>query len=367
MKMKKVTASIIAGALMISAMGINAFAADATPSIKVYGNENSPVTAGGKASFIVRLSDFGTVKGMDLTINANGKVDFTDAEITMDKKVTLEKGTNYKVENGTIHIVDLTSADMQKDGYANITVGNAKVTAAGDITVTATLAKNGKETVSATSISGKAAVKTLTKKTTETAGDVKASDSDHFIPYGFLTDGNGYILKEKDGSFKNVSAEQEYAEFEIPDNGITTFAASDHTTEQAIQFGTYTTKAADGTTRGTLLFEDWETLKNYYIKEKGFSVNEILTKVNELYDAKLAADSNIAGIKVKAGDTAVVARRVEQTKAMWKVNGSENLQYAARLLNAGKDTAYTAVGYIIANGNVTFSENMVTSTYGSNN
>ena len=50
---------------------------------------------------------------------------------------------------------------MQKDGYANITVGNATVTAAGDITVTATLAKNGQETVSATSIPGKAAVKTL--------------------------------------------------------------------------------------------------------------------------------------------------------------------------------------------------------------
>ena len=364
--MKKLTASIVAGALMISAMGINAFAANGTPEIKVYGNENSPVTAGDKASFIVRLSDFEAIKGMDLTINANGKVDFTNAAISMDK-VTLEKGTNYKVENGTIHIVDLTSADMQKDGYANITVGNATVTAAGDITVTATLAKNGKETVSATSIPGKAAVKTLTKKKTD--GEiVKASDDKHFIPYGFLTDGKGgYILKEKDGSFNNATAGQEYAEFVIPENGITTFAASDHTTEQAIQFGTYTTRAADGTTRGTLLFEDWETLKNYYIKEKGFSVNDILTKVNELYDAKLKADSNIAGIKVTAGDTEVVVRRVEQTKAMWKVNGTEELQYAARLLNAGKDTTYTAVGYIIANGTVTFSENMVTSTYGSNN
>ena len=363
--MKKLTASIVAGALMILAMGINAFAANGTPEIKVYGNENSPVTAGDKASFIVRLSDFEAVKGMDLTINANGKVDFTDAAISMDK-VTLEKGTNYKVENGTIHIVDLTSANMQKDGYANITVGNAKVTAAGDITVTATLAKNGKETVNATSIPGKAAVKTLTKKTTD-GEPVAASDSKHFIPYGFLTDGKGYILKEKDGSFKNVTAGQEYAEFEIPENGITTFAASDHKSQTAIQFGTYTTKAAEGTTRGTLLFEDWETLKNYYIKEKGFSVNEILTKVNELYDAKLKADSNIAGIKVKAGDKEVVVRRVEQTKAMWKVNGTEELQYAARLLNAGKDTTYTAVGYIIANGTVTFSENMVTSTYGSNN
>ena len=122
--MKKLTASIVAGALMISAMGINAFAANGTPEIKVYGNENSPVTAGDKASFIVRLSDFKAVKGMDLTINANGMVDFTNAEISMDK-VILEKGENYKVENGTIHIVDLTSADMQKDGYANITIGNA--------------------------------------------------------------------------------------------------------------------------------------------------------------------------------------------------------------------------------------------------
>lgn len=364
--MKKLTASIVAGALMISSMGINAFAANGTPEIKVYGNENSPVTAGDKASFIVRLSDFKAVKGMDLTINANGMVDFTNAEISMDK-VTLEKGTNYKVENDTIYIVDLTSADMQKDGYANITVGNATVTAAGDITVTATLAKNGKETVSATSISGKAAVKTLVAKTTTDGETVKASDDKHFIPYGFLTDSEGYILKEKDGSFKKVSADQKYAEYEIPENGITTFAASDHTTERAIQFGTYTTRAADGTTRGTLLFEDWETLKNYYIKECGFSVNDILTKVNELYDAKLKADPTIAGIKVKAGDKEVVVRRVKQTKAMWKVKSKNLLQYAARLKGVNPNTSYTAVGYIIANGNVTFSENMVTSKYGSNN
>lgn len=36
--MKKLTASIVAGALMISAMGINAFAANGSPEIKVYGN-----------------------------------------------------------------------------------------------------------------------------------------------------------------------------------------------------------------------------------------------------------------------------------------------------------------------------------------
>ena len=46
---------------MISAVGINAFAAEATPKITVFGNDNSPV----KASRDVRLSSFGgSDKGM---------------------------------------------------------------------------------------------------------------------------------------------------------------------------------------------------------------------------------------------------------------------------------------------------------------
>lgn len=366
--MKKLTASIVASALMISAMGINAFAADtatATPKITVYGNESSPVAAGEAATFIVRLSDFSEVKGMDLTISSkDGKVEFTDA--AMDKAVSLVKDSNVKVEPTKIHIVDLTSADMQTAGYANITV-KAKVNGADTINVTGKLAKNGKETINAKYNVGTAAVKTAKEIKTEAGETVTASDKAHFIPYGFIEDADGkYVIKEKDGSFKNVPTEQKYAEFEVPENGITTFAYSTHDTENAIQFGTYTNNASDNNTRGTLLIEgNWEDFKNYYITEKGFSVNDILKKVNDAYDTQLALNPGIDGITLPAGSVKVTVRRLEQTKAMWAVKSEGLLQYAARLTNAVQETTYTAVGYLKDNSTkaVTFSENVVTTTY----
>lgn len=64
--MKKLTASIAAGALMISAMGINAFAAEATPKITVFGTESGPVAANEEVNIDVRLSNFDTVQeGID--------------------------------------------------------------------------------------------------------------------------------------------------------------------------------------------------------------------------------------------------------------------------------------------------------------
>ena len=44
MKIKKISAIILAGALLVSAVGMNAFAADANakPTITVFGNEATP-------------------------------------------------------------------------------------------------------------------------------------------------------------------------------------------------------------------------------------------------------------------------------------------------------------------------------------
>lgn len=363
--MKKLTASILASALMISAVGINAFATETTtqPKITVYGNESNPAAAGEEASFIVRLSDFKNVKGMDLTITSDGrKVEFIGA--AMDKGVKLTEGSNIKSEKDKIHIVDLASDAMQETGYANITV-KAKVNGADTIKVSGTLAKDGENTIDAKYEVGKAAIKTSTTNTTKSVETVKASDNKHFIPYGFVKDVNKYIVKEKDGSFANVPAGQEYAEFELPQNGITTFAVSKHETEAAIQFGTYTDKATDDNTRGTLLFEgNWEAFKNYYITENGYSVNDILTKVNVAYDNALKNDGTIDGIEVGAGSNiTVIVRRLEQTKEMWAVKSKGLLQYAARLKNAKEGTTYTAVGYLKEGNGITFSENVVTTTY----
>ena len=351
--MKKLTASIVAGALMISAMGINAFAANGTPEIKVYGNGSNPVKAGETASFIVRLSDFAVVKGMDITITSkNNKVEFTDAQ--MDKAM-LTKDSNVKVEKNKIHIVDLTSADMQKVGYANLTV-NATVNGADTIKVIATLAKDGKNTVTADYKFDNLAVKPEEKSAD--AGTLNATDG-YFIPYGFIKDGDTYVNKAANGSFE-VPKKQNYTEFEIPANGIMTFGYSYHKSNTALQFGTYTNESADK--RGTLLFEgDWEAFKNYYITEKGYTVEEILAKIYAQYERKNKADSTLTAIKIPAGNnSSIIVRRVEQKKSMWAVNSKNLLQYAARLTGIDNTKTYSGVGYRVSGETVTFSEKVMT-------
>ena len=356
MKTKKITATLVASALMISAMGINAFAADATPSIKVYGNGSNPVKAGETASFIVRLSDFADVKGMDITITSkNNKVEFTDAE--MDKAL-LTKDSNVKVEKDKVHIVDLTTADMQKYGYANITV-KAKVSGADTINVEATLAKDGKSTVKADYKLDDLAVKP-NEKTAE-AGTLNETNG-YFIPYGFIQTSNGkYVDKAADGSFEvptDGPEKQTYAEFEVPANGITTFGHSHHNSNTAVQFGTYTNKKADK--RGTLLFEgDWEAFKNYYITEKGYTVEEILNKVYAQYEAKHS--DTVTAIKIPAGEkNSIIVRRVEQSKSMWAVKSKNLLQYAARLTGIDDTAIYSGVGYSVSGETITFSEKVIT-------
>ncbi len=353
--MKKLTASIVAGALMISAMGINAFAANGTPEIKVYGNGSNPVKAGETASFIVRLSDFEDVKGMDITITSKDKkVEFTDAE--MDK-ATLTTNSNVKVEKEKIHIVDLTTDVMKSSGYANITV-KATVNGADTIKVEATLAKDGKNTVTADYKFDNLAVKPEEK--TAEAGNLSATNG-YFIPYGFIqTSDDKYVDKAADGSF-TVPTKQTYAEFEVPtNNGITTFGYSHHNSNSAVQFGTYTNTAAGK--RGTLLFEgDWEAFKNYYITEKGYTVEEILNKVYTQYETKHNADNTVTAIKIPAGENnSIVVRRVEQSKSMWAVKSKNLLQYAARLTNINDTTIYSGVGYSVSGETVTFSEKVIT-------
>ena len=352
--MKKLTASIVAGALMILAMDINAFAANGTPEIKVYGNGSNPVKAGETASFIVRLSDFADVKGMDITITSkNNKVVFTDAQ--MDKAM-LTKDSNVKVEKNKIHIVDLTTGDMKSSGYANITV-KATVNGADTINVEATLAKDGKSTVKAEYKLDDLAVKPEEK--TAEAGTLKATDG-YFIPYGFIQDADDkYVNKAADGSF-TVTKEQNYAEFEVPTNGITTFGYSHHNSNTAVQFGTYTNEVANK--RGTLLFEgDWEAFKNYYITEKGYTVEEILNKVYTQYETKHNADSAVTAIRIPAGENnSIVVRRVEQTKSMWAVKSENLLQYAARLTNISDTATYSGVGYSVSGETITFSEKVIT-------
>ena len=108
MKIKKISAIILAGALLASAVGMNAFAADANakPTITVFGNESSPAKPDSTVELNVRLSNFNTIKGMDLelTLDDANKVKLTNATGKIGDN-DLVNGTNYTVSDGKIHIV----------------------------------------------------------------------------------------------------------------------------------------------------------------------------------------------------------------------------------------------------------------------
>lgn len=361
--MKKLTASIVAGALMISAMGINAFAAEATPKITVFGTESSPVKAGAEVNIDVRLSNFDTVKGMDIILKGDSNV--TLEEITTDG---YKKGENYTVKGNEIHIVDLNREKTVNLKVKAVAKGNGEITVG-----TAKLAKSG------TALFGEKEVRTVAgtikvaTEATKTAEETTLKESKgYFIPYGSVytydaDKGYTWYTKDKeDGTFKNVPAGVSYQEFEIPENGITTFGSSVDTETGNPQFGTYALNV-QGKTCGTMsIIGDWEGFVNYYRENNGRTVAQLVESVWACYDS----------VKDKINNTTVTHATLnwgankefqleiykkDQVNWMWK--DGANLQYALRVNGLKENETCTAVGYAVgADSKVTFSKAVKTET-----
>ena len=290
MKMKKVTASIVAGALMISAMGINAFAdgAGTQPSIKVYGNA---VPTSDATEFTVKLTDFAAVKGMKLEIASGAGLKLTGVSGDI-----VEAG-NYKVTDNKITIVDVTN----NVETANITVAakaSTDIVDSAEITVKADLAQDGKNLYTEGTyslVNGKVAVKTAaaTQKV-EKAEDLK-EETGYFIPYGSLgyTENGVFkaIDKNDDGSFSASNfpvdlGSPSYNKYKLPANGIMTFAQSGKGT--AYQFGTYALESASGSKEfGTMCIAgQWTEFVEYFKNNKNMTEGEMLIAIYEAYKAK---------------------------------------------------------------------------------
>lgn len=139
MQMKKLAAIFLALVMVLSVASLSAFAdtTDATPSITVVGNESA--TPGTDITFDVKLENFSSVAGMDITITGTDGVEFKN--ITSDD-MTLTKGDNCTVSANKIQIVELNEAVSSLTLKVTATVkGNA------DISVSAKLAANAKEFV----------------------------------------------------------------------------------------------------------------------------------------------------------------------------------------------------------------------------
>lgn len=365
MKIKKISAIILAGALLASAVGMNAFAADATkPTITVFGNEATPTEVDGTYDFSLRLANFpNNVQGLDIELTSAG-AEFTGAANTTRNLV---KGTNYIISDNkqTIHIVELTD---KITGNETIKL-TATVKNAGNITVNVKgLAKDGTTLLKEAEyvLKGMATVAVAPGKTDAPEnGNITASDNNKFIPYGYVKKSNGeYATKNPDGNFTDAVVGQ-YREFNKPAAGeVLTFGVSSATKtneNDALQFGSYTVKG-DATGFGTMCIAGkWQDYVDYKIATTGMTVNEILSYISKKYEDNIGEKAFVR-INFNNGAGSIKVYKVAQTKYMWE--NSTDLQYALRVFGLDKGTQYVAVGYSKPDSTTfNFSNELVSAVY----
>ncbi len=358
--MKKLTASILAGALMISAVGINAFAAESgKPTIKVYGSSVAAEN-GETVNLNVRLSDFAGVFGMDFKIEGTG-VAFGEPT---SNELDLKKNSNYVNDGATIHIVELNAKNDTINIKIPATVNGYE---AGKVTVTSSkLAPNGnklfteKSDYTVNNDNGNIAVVPENKTTSKDLQD----NSETFYPYGSVYTGSACtdetrLKKDGNGQFA-ITESTTYKAFAKPKNNILTFGTSKKTNaasnENNLQFGTYTdkTSAANGT---MLILGSWENYINYQIRKNGLTTEEAL---KEMYNAELADGKEYAKLYYYNADNdrkAILVYKKSRTTYMWKMDDNSAMEYALRVYDSGKYTC-TAVGYYADGENVIFSSQL---------
>lgn len=368
MKIKKISAIILAGALLASAVGMNAFA-DSTgtkPTITVFGNEATPTEAGKTYDFSLRLANFPkNVAGLDIELVSDGAT-FTAAAGTT---LNLKKDDNYVIstDGKTIHIVELTD---EITGNETIKL-TATVKNAGNITVNVKgLAKDGttllKEADYVLKGTATVAVAPEQKDAPSEGGKLSASSNEKFIPYGYVKDSNGnYAAKDPNGDFADAKSGQ-YREFNKPAAGeVLTFGVSSATKTKendALQFGSYAIKETDKTFGTMCIAGDWQKYVDYKTNKEGMSVSEIISYLSNKYDT-VNANNEYDFVKITFDSQKYKIRiyKVAQTKVMWE--NDSDLQYALRVygLNDGED--YAAVGYSKTNSEITFSSEFKADTY----
>lgn len=357
MKIKKISAIILAGALLASAVGMNAFAADANakPTITVFGNESSPAKPDSTVELNVRLSNFNTIKGMDLelTLDNADKVKLTNATGKIGGN-DLVKGTNYTVSDGKIHIVEL-NADNETINF-KVTASVDKAATAGEYKVNVSksdLALDGSSLATdKDSVGGNIVVGTTSATVKDSTTELVAEDG-CFIPFGSVYDANNTFVK-KDGNGKfTVSAGTTYQQFAIPYD-ITTFGVSDKFTasnnKNNLQFGTYANNYNNSNYGTMLILGDFNTAANYVREKSGCSVKKLLSTVSNAFDENniktdgseylpvVCKDSNGNKVELKV-------IKVLQTKYLWKNTDESACEYALRVINVKDSETYTAVGY----------------------
>ena len=363
--MKKILAIILSIAMLFGVLAINTFAADTEPKVTLITNEGSPVQQGDSTYLTVRFDNFSSIKGMDVTITADG-AELGKVYITGFKNFSLKENENFTEVNDneknihTIRIVDL----MGEDNTGKIAFQVKAPAKSAQITVKGKYADSGKTLFSITTEPGTFEVYAEPEKVKveipqgETTAQITQNTAgvNKFIPQGSVfkeVDGT-YIQaqKDKDGNF-NVGEGYVFNSFDIPANGITTFGASNLVKNtRTVRFGSYSQKNDGTKTHGTMVFEgNWLLLKNYYIK-LGYSVEQLVNMIYQNFDETLNLSNNsgkeFVFYKVPKEDgtgyETINVYKFTQQKYIWK-NDSGVLEYGLQINNVADNQTYTAVAY----------------------
>ena len=192
---------------------------------------------------------------------------------------------------------------------------------------------------------------------------VKLEDTT-FIPAGgvyYIENGEyKYVAKNTDGSF-HVPANATVQTFNVPENKITTFGASnDLNNNEALRFGNYSRLAGNGVTHGTLVFEGaWLELKNHYIK-KGYTVEQFVEAIykNAVETLKKPANEEKTFVSYTLGKETINVYIFKQKNYMWKDAEKGILEYTLRLNGTKAGNTYAAVAFAENGDKVTFSQDV---------
>ena len=80
--MKKILAIILSVVMLFGVLTINTFAADSDPKVTLITNEGSPVDKNTDTYLTVRLDNFSSIKGMDITITSDSGLIFKSVQAT---------------------------------------------------------------------------------------------------------------------------------------------------------------------------------------------------------------------------------------------------------------------------------------------
>lgn len=381
--MKKTLALLICLAMLFTALSVNVFAVENTAKVTVVANS---VDKDNKVTFAVKLSDFDSLKGIDLKVIGTG-LTFSGEVTATNVRTPLQKDTNYTVSGSEIHIVELTEIGTNPV----IISGSATLTDAGthEISVSCDLAKSGTElytlntdyTLTSATVDAYVAPadgKVEIEEGQET-GSVSqpAAQEGYFIPFGAVFSGDinnpTYYDKDGEGKFNNIPAGANVKKFPIPSGGFGTYGVSDNIfgNAHAKQFGNYVGDyQPSNRTYGTfLIVGDWTGYKNWYLSNKGYSEKELVIKLFDAYNNSqkpmqdgyraYGIDTNSDGTK----DIVVQVKPVKQSKYLWKNSDNTKMEYGIRFNKLQAGWEYATVAMYEETNTVTFADQIKTEKY----